>query len=180
MKTYLQSQLILIILCLSASILSAQRTILKTSPVTLALGIFHAEAEQVLSEQKSLNFTIMSGRLGRRPNYRFWSVETALRRYYSVKKINKAPNAPFIQAGIHYAQSRVVDKETLASATMIGGSLYGGRQWLFLKKRMSFGIGLGMQFNATVSKNVSDLRWRDVNFDTFRLMSILNFGIVLQ
>jgi len=181
MKTYHQLRLILafISLCISTSA-AAQSTILKTNPAALVFGIFHGEVEQVLSEKKSITVYVQTGQIPGRTDHSFVSVGTALRRYFSNNKAVKAPNSPFVQGGLHYASTKAGGEETLASASMVGASLLGGRQWLFLNNRMSFGIGIGMEMNLTIAKTVLDLQWRDVNYDVFRVTGLINLGVALQ
>lgn len=180
MKTYLQFRLILSLIWLASSTsLSAQQTIIKTNPVAITFGILHGEVEQVLSEKKSILVYIQTGETPRRIDHSFFTIGAAVRQYFSNNKVAAAPNAPFIQGGLHYTRTKAGDEEVLATASMVGASLLGGRQWLFLNNRMSFGIGIGMEMNLTVSKMVMDLQWRDVNHDVFRLTGLINLGISL-
>lgn len=181
MKTYHQLRLILALISLGiSSTVFAQQTILKTNPVALVLGVAHGELEQAISERKSMTFYIQAGASPGRTDHSFFAIGTALRQYFSNGKTTVAPDAPFIQGGVHYAEAKAGDEETLATASMVGGSLLGGRQWLLLNDRISFGIGIGMEMNLTVTKTVTDLAWRDVNHDVFRVTGLINLGVVLN
>ncbi|MCB9267644.1 MAG: hypothetical protein H6558_21685 [Lewinellaceae bacterium] len=63
---------------------------------------------------------------------------------------------------------------------MLGVGMVGAQQWIFGKSNIALELGVGVDINATIAKNVEDMRWRNINSDVFTAGIILSLGYAFR